>query len=217
VPHHAAGIRTQGQALVFLTQDAQPASRDWLERLVAAIAEPRVAGAYSRQVPRRDADPFISFFLTQTYGNSEFRIRNSKRLAPGAILFSNVGSAIRRDAWERVPFRDVVMSEDQYWAWDALRAGYELAYEPAARVLHSHNYSLPALFRRNWLSGASLRGLVSGSASQAARHGAKYLAGEALCLLRNKAAARLPRMLAYEAVRSTAFWLGLRFGAAAAR
>jgi rhamnosyltransferase len=206
-----------GQVLVYLTQDAQPAKRNWLATLVAAVADSDFAGAYSRQVPRDEADPFIRFFLAQTYGPHpiQYGPGRSNGLAAGSILFSNVGSALRRDAWERVPFRDVVMSEDQYWGWDALKAGYMLAYVPAAEVQHSHNYSLPALFRRNWLSGASLRGLLAGSAREAAEVGAKYLAREVRYLLQANAAARLPRMLAYEAVRSAAFWLGLHFGPAA--
>lgn len=198
----------KGEALVYLTQDARPLDNDWLRTLVAGIEEPNVGGAYSRQVPRPDADPFIRFFLEQMYPDDQHRIQRASGLEPGAVLFSSVGSAIRRDAWERVPFRDVIMSEDQYWALDALQAGYEIVYQPAARVLHSHNYSLVTLFRRNWISGASLRGLVKGSAAQAAQHGLRYLTKEA----RAVSARQLPRMLAYEAVRTAAFWLGLRFG-----
>ena len=208
--------QAKGDALIFLTQDAKPACPGWLEALTSAIDEPRVAGAYSRQVPRDEADPFVSFFLAQMYGLEPVRIRcaPANGLPPGSILFSNVGSAIRRDVWERVPFRNVTMSEDQYWALDVLRAGYELAYQPAARVIHSHNYSLATLFRRNWLSGSSLRGLMAGSARGATAQGTMYLARESAFLLRKHMSGCLPRMLVYEAVRVTAFWLGLRFGTA---
>lgn len=202
----------QGEALVYLTQDARPMDANWLERLVAAVADPHFGGAYSRQVPRPNADPFISFFLRQMYPETGFKVETPTWLQPGTVLFSNVGSAIRRDVWQRVPFRDVIMSEDQYWAWDALQAGYAIAYEPGARVVHSHNYSLATLFRRNWISGASLRGMVRGSARSAAAHGMSYLAREASSLWNARAAAQLPKMLAYEAVRTTAFWLGMRFG-----
>lgn len=203
-----------GSALVFLTQDAQPLGADWLATLVGTLDEPGVAGAYSRQVPRPGADPFVSFFLAQMYPASGCRIQGRQRLQPGRVLFSNVGSALRRDVWERLPFRDVIMSEDQYWAWDVLRAGYEVAYEARAKVLHSHNYSLATLFRRNWQSGASLRGLVQGSAGHTARRGAAYLAGEARHLLVSGAMLQLPRMVAYELVRTGAFWLGFRWGRA---
>ena len=64
------------------------------------------------------------------------------------------------------------MSEDQYWAYDVLRAGFEVAYHPAAQVFHSHNYSLGALFNRNWQSGASLRGLMADHPLAIGRRGA---------------------------------------------
>ncbi|MGH2364425.1 MAG: glycosyltransferase [Chloroflexota bacterium] len=238
----------QGDLLLFLSQDAQPASRHWMARLVAPLRDPRVAGAYARQVPHPGADPFISFFLETTYpptparrsAHTSTRVplsagRGQVRAAPGlaagdapegasairqtaavgleGMFFSNVSSAIRRDAWEHIPFReDVVMSEDQHWAHDALRAGYEVVYEPEARVYHSHNYSLKELFRRNRLSGASLRGLIALPRDGLARQ-ACYVAGEAQYVFRRPASRHLlPYMLLYEAVRAAGFSAGLTFG-----
>ena len=129
------------------------------------------------------------------------------------MFFSNVGSAIRTEVWREIPFRDrVVMSEDQYWAYDALRAGHELVYEPRAAVLHSHNYSLRTLFARNRLSGSSLRGLIGDSAGGIAGRGLRYLAREARFLVRSGDGGWLPYMVAYEAARSLGFGLGIRFG-----
>ena len=127
------------------------------------------------------------------------------------MFFSNVGSAIRADVWRAFPFRDnVVMSEDQYWAHDVLRAGYELVYEPRAGVLHSHEYSLRTLFQRNRLSGASLRGLIADSGGGIAGRGLAYLAAEARFLTRRGALRWLPYMLLYEATRAAGFAAGLR-------
>lgn len=172
----------KGEVVVFLTQDAEPADFSWLATLVAPLDDPRVAGVYSRQVPRADANPMMRFFLEETYGPraGRRRIQNSEfRTQIRDIFFSNVGSAIRREVWERIPFReDVVMSEDQYWAAAALGIGCELVYEPAARVLHSHNYSLATAFRRNVLSGASLRGLIGDTQVRIASGGLRYLGRE---------------------------------------
>jgi rhamnosyltransferase len=204
-----------GRLLLYLSQDAEPASHDWMGALVAPLDEPRVAGAYARQLPRPDADPLIRFFLAETYGPRPARrqARPEGRLGIRDMFFSNVSSAIRRDVWERIPFRDdVVMSEDQYWAHDALRAGYEVVYEPAACVYHSHNYSLRALFRRNWLSGASLRGLIADRPLAIGRRGLAYTAGQTGYLVRSGRAHWLPYMLVYEMTKALAFGLGIRFG-----
>jgi rhamnosyltransferase len=207
--------RAAGELLFFLSQDAEPTSPAWMATLAAPLEDGRVAGAYARQIPHPGADPLMRFFLADTYGRQPAR----RRLAPGArprivdIFFSNVSSAIRRDVWRRIPFRDVRMSEDQYWAHDVLRAGYEVAYQPAARVFHTHDYSLGRLFRRNFESGASLRGLIADPLPAVARRGAWYVLREAAFLAREGEARRLPYMLVYEAVRS----LGLALGAAAGR
>ncbi|MBV9547563.1 MAG: glycosyltransferase [Chloroflexi bacterium] len=205
------GQLSRGEALLYLSQDARPASPDWMATLLHALAAPNVGGVYARQVPHADADPFIRYFLDVTYGPraTRRRLRCADRVHIDDIFFSNVSSALRREVWTQVPFRDdVLMSEDQYWAYDALRAGYEVVYEPAAQVLHSHNYSLRSLYARNWLSGASLRGLITDSRPAVLRRGLLYVLREAAWLIRAGVPEALPYMLAYEATRSAGFAFG---------
>jgi rhamnosyltransferase len=209
--------QAQGEALVFLTQDAEPDGPDWLATLVAPLADPAVAGVYSRQVARAEASVLTRFFLQETYPPEPARRRQTDApLSLDDLFFSNVGSAIRREVWRQLPFPEVVMSEDQYWAAAALRAGYELVYEPAARVLHSHDYSLGSLFRRNVLSGASLKGLIADGSRGIARRGLSYIGREAAYLARQRALAWLPYMLLYEATKAAGFAWGFCSGRLAA-
>src|SRR5262249_411230 len=54
------GIReARGEIVVLATQDARPADDRWMQRLVDCFGDEQVAGAYSRQLPRPDANPFI--------------------------------------------------------------------------------------------------------------------------------------------------------------
>jgi rhamnosyltransferase len=203
----------QGERLLYLSQDAQPARRDWMTTLLRPLEDACIAGSYAQQIPRADADPLIRFFLQRTYNSRPAR----RRVVPDAavriddIFFSNVSSAIRRDVWEKYPFRDrLIMSEDQYWAHDVLRAGYAVAYEPAAQVYHSHNYSLRTLFRRNADSGASLRGLIADSPGGIAQRGLSYVGAEALFLCKTGRPHWLPYMLVYEATKALGFSMGMR-------
>lgn len=208
----------RGQVLLYLSQDAEPAEPTWLATLVAPLAgergtgeNERVAGAYARQLPRPDASPLMRFFLAELYGPRPARRRllPGRRLSLADMFFSNASSAIRRDVWLRIPFRDdVLMSEDQYWAHDVLHAGYDVVYEPRAAVWHSHNYSLRSLYRRNRLSGASLRGLIADSPRAVVARGLGYVAREAAYLLRHGHPHWLPYMLVYEATKSVGFALG---------
>jgi rhamnosyltransferase len=204
-----------GDVLLFLSQDAEPVSEHWMSRLLQPLQDGHVAGAYARQIPRATADPLIRFFLQRTYGPKRARRRLSSSQAASIddMFFSNVSSAIRRDVWRQHPFRDdIVMSEDQYWAFDVLNAGYDVVYVPEAQVYHSHNYTLPKLFTRNWESGASLRGLIADSRSAIARRGLKYVVEQARFLVRDHHAYWIPYMLAYEATKAAGFSMGMRFG-----
>ena len=148
-----------GEVLVFLSQDAIPAADDWLERLIAPLrARPALAGVYGRQLPHAGARPPEVFFLDFLYGAVPRIQRASSRseLSMNTTLFSNVNAAVPRSVWERYPFaEDIIMSEDQEWSRRVLLAGFTLAYEPAASVRHSHDYTLGSAFRRFFDSGVS--------------------------------------------------------------
>jgi rhamnosyltransferase len=212
--NHLASL-AEGEYLLYLSQDAEPVSPAWMRTLLEPFSDANVAGAYAQQIPKPNADPLARFFLARTYHSRPMR----RCLAPGRppriadIFFSNVSSAIRRSIWERVPFRPhVIMSEDQYWAYDALKAGYDIVYHPAAQVYHSHNYSLRTLFHRNWQSGASLRGLIADKPVAVATWWMSYVTAQAAYLVRNGCATWLPYMLVYEATKAVAFNMGMRFG-----
>ena len=50
---------TRGEAIVFLVQDAEPVGPRWLHNLVRNLDDPRVAGAFSRILPRPEAGPLV--------------------------------------------------------------------------------------------------------------------------------------------------------------
>ena len=100
------------------------------------------------------------------------------------------------------------MSEDQAFARAALQAGFSLVYDPLAAVIHGHRYSLAQLFRRNFDSGYSLRGIAGDSWRQVARLGLGYVWGEMGYLARRGLWATIPYALVYEAVKSAGFAAG---------
>ena len=167
--------------VVLLVQDAEPASSDWLARLTAPllaaavrarpnIGAPALAGTYARQVPRADASGVVREYLRQypaTHPDPR-RQRLANRaafesLSPAARLavctFDNVCACIRRDVWERHPFRNVPIAEDLAWAKDVLLAGYDLAYVPDAAVMHSHDRPARYELQRTYLVHQQLRRL----------------------------------------------------------
>jgi GT2 family glycosyltransferase len=142
----------RGTYIVFLTQDAVPASAHWLERLVGAFARaPDIGLAFGPYLPAAGATPMtareLEAFFASFGGARVDRLSDEERALPARQLlgprgfFTDANGAIKRAAWEGVPFRDVPYAEDQQLAIDMLRAGYAKAFVPDAAVEHSHEYS----------------------------------------------------------------------------
>ncbi|MEA2220484.1 MAG: hypothetical protein QOJ35_3110 [Solirubrobacteraceae bacterium] len=141
-----------GTHVVFLTQDAVPATPRWLDALLGAFdVAPDVALAFGPYVPAPGASPSTAreleaFFASLGTGRVD-RLGAGERELPAIELlgarafFTDANGAVARAAWERVPFRDVPYAEDQQLAVDMLRAGYAKAFVADAAVEHSHEYS----------------------------------------------------------------------------
>ncbi len=203
-----AAAAAGGDVLLMVTQDVEPVGAGWLAALLEALAEPGVAGAFGRQVPR-GASPEEAFLARVNYAGRPRRIVAAdlaRPFAPGATLFSNAFGAVRRSVWERLPFPDIVMSEDQAWAVAAVRAGHEIRYEPRAEAYHGHRWGLARAFRRNFDSGASLQrlGLVRGSWRGLPAH----LARELRWIAARHGALAAAHSLVYESVRLAGFQCG---------
>ena len=125
--------------VVMLSQDAFPADRHWLERLVAPFTDPRVAAVFGRQVPRPGCFALERWELERCYPES----------GEPAVIYSNVNSAARRSVWEALPFDEAVLiAEDRFWAMEVRRRGFSVAYAPEAAVEHSHSYTLAQVYAR---------------------------------------------------------------------
>jgi rhamnosyltransferase len=123
--------------VVYLTQDATPIGRTWLNDLLAPFyADPRLAGVFARQVPRPGCGPTTSREVLDVFRD------------PPSDFFSNVCSAVRRSAWGEIRFRDVTYAEDRAFAADATAGGWHIRYAAKAAVHHSHDLPLAAYFLR---------------------------------------------------------------------
>jgi glycosyltransferase involved in cell wall biosynthesis len=149
--------RAAGTHVAFLTQDAVPAGDRWLAELLAgfALAED-VALVYGPYRARAGAPAAVARELDGWFGSiaPDGRPRLDRAPAPdgpgAATFFTSANGALARWAWERIPFRDVPYAEDQALALDMLRAGFAKVFAPDAAVVHSHDYTALAQFRRSF-------------------------------------------------------------------
>lgn len=142
------GMRESSSDLVvFLNSDCTPQHDDWLDRLLAGFGGPENAAVFGRQVPRPDCQALFAKDTEDTYGDGS-------RQKYWKHCFSMAASAIRRDVWERFPFReDIQYSEDIDWTWRMRQKGFTIGYVPDAVVMHSHNYTPSQWYRRQFGEG----------------------------------------------------------------
>lgn len=150
---------SKGEYLVYLTQDATPSDGKWLERLVHPLrGDPLVAGVFSSQRPRGDCHLMERRQILQTelVSGKEMRVNTAvgnpdyERNRYHFIWFSNTSSCIRKEVWNKFPFRKLEFAEDQDWAQRVLEAGFKTVYVPDSIVIHSHHYRPIKNFRRHF-------------------------------------------------------------------
>lgn len=157
-----------GEYIILVSQDAIPCDNHWMEKLVINLVNDQsVAGAYSRQIPRASAKPYVKALVHRFFAASslrrESRIGNPKDyegLTPNEkyelCCFDNVSSCIRKSVWESIPFPRTDFGEDIEWSRAVLQNGYGIVYEPGSAVYHSHDFSVRGWYGRNLVNSRKL-------------------------------------------------------------
>jgi len=148
-PHeyNPSRVMNQGMQLagsefaIFLNADATPQTSHWLDPLVVALQDSRVAAAFGRQIPRLDCRAVYAHDYERCFGPN----RESARWDH---FFSMASSGIRKDIWMKRGFNEQMQysEDDEYTRWCRAQ-GYRVVYVPESVVMHSHNYT-PAQARR---------------------------------------------------------------------
>jgi polysaccharide biosynthesis protein PslC len=154
--HHArtrnfAASITAGRFLVFLSQDAIPASDTWLAAMLSNFKEPAVAAVYGRQLPKAESGLERRLAFAALYHDTRIRKMPMDGVGLGYKYyhFSNANSAIRRKVWDTIRFpEELKVFEDVGIAKRILDSGWSIVYEPEAAVYHAHDFPLNILFKR---------------------------------------------------------------------
>jgi rhamnosyltransferase len=206
----------KGDILLFLTQDAIPANNQYIQQLIEPLKDPRIAASFGRQLPQPSAIPPERFARLFNYHERPIvkGAEDKQRLGIKTYYFSNVCSALKRQPYEEVggfPTKSIV-NEDMTLAAKLIHRGYQIAYAPAATVVHSHNYSLSRQFKRYFDIGVSLKDqewiLKSVSAEG---EGAKFIVYEMRYLIKEKAYRYIPYAIGEALFKYVGYQLGLNY------
>ena len=211
-----AARRAIGDVLVFLTQDALPVDHDFLAALIRPLGEPGVAAVCGRQVPRPDADILDRTAREFNYPPEPSRktLADVYRYGIKTFFFSNVCSAVQRKAFEKVGGfpEPAVLNEDMVLAARLVQAGFAVAYEPGARVWHSHRYSAGRQFRRYFDIGVSMRmNAWLLDYARAESEGVRLLRHQLRTLARERRWGTVPRLMLETAAKYLGYRLGLAY------
>ncbi|MBI1290658.1 glycosyltransferase [bacterium] len=138
---------TDGEFVVFVNSDCVPQNRQWLGNLLGGFKQDTDAAVFGRQIPRPDCWPLFAKDTEDTFGDGA-------RQKYWKHCFSMATSAVRRRAWEEMPFReDIQYSEDIDWTWRQRQAGRTIRYVADSIAMHSHNYTLKQFYKRQYGEG----------------------------------------------------------------
>ncbi len=179
------------ERVIFLNADATPQDNNWLAPLVAALADPRVAAVFGRQIARPDcAAPFARDY-ERCFGER----RESARWEH---FFSMVSSGLRRDVWSRRGFLENMQysEDDEYTRW-CRAEGFRIQYIPESVVMHSHNYTPRQAFKRGFGEAWALAGMATGgrgdfSPRRAMMGWVRDVAGDLIYCVRHRRLAQWP-------------------------
>lgn len=149
----AAG-KTDSEFLVYFTQDAVPADRYTLEKLLRPFEDPQVGAVYGRQLPDKDCRLIERYTRSFNYpGKSRKKTKEDlPELGIKTYFCSNVCAAYRKKTYEEMGGFSfpAIFNEDMVLAANMVKRGYAVFYAADARVIHSHNYTWRQQFHRNF-------------------------------------------------------------------
>lgn len=156
----AAARLSDGDIMVFMTQDALPADQKLIGNLIRPIAENEKVGAvYARQLPKKDCRYLERYTRSFNYPEeSGIKYQSDvERYGIKTYFCSNVCAAYDKKIYEETGgFVDrAIFNEDMIYAGTMVQRGYGVAYAADARVYHSHNYSGIQQLHRNFDLGVS--------------------------------------------------------------
>lgn len=127
-----AGCRVaKGEYIVCLSSHCVPAHEDWLGRLVRALDDEQLAGAWS--------PPILDDRARGSEEERVERIRLDEFLLKPTHGLQNSSSIIRRGLWQLHHFSEQVeRCEDQEWAHHFLQRGYSTAVVRGAPVFYRY-------------------------------------------------------------------------------
>jgi len=200
----------KGKYLVFMTQDAIPADKNWLSELIKSLNDEKVAGVYSRQIPKENENTIDKFFYLSLYPEKNITWKKED-IVQGNNIFSDVSSAMRKELFLKNTFNEkLILGEDYDWASRMLNKNLQIYYNSNSKVIHSHSYKLCSVFKRNFDIGVLYQTIYPSKNKQKGffKKGTTILANELKYLAKKGKVYLVPYAILKDATKFIAINLG---------
>ena len=153
-------FKAKGDIIVFITQDIVIKDKEWLYKLIKDIEGGICDASFSKQIC--DNKSIERYTRMKNYPN-ESRIVSKDDVSKLGIMtyfYSDAASAIRKSIFQKLngyDAVDLITNEDMYIAYKLISNGYKIKYCADAEVIHSHDYTYKALFKRYFDQGVFLK------------------------------------------------------------
>jgi len=146
---NAGAKRARGKYLIRLSGDVIPFKKNFLRELLKPFKDLKVGGTYGKyMITDRKAYQYPDFWPAERfprkmarysmYPNPIKMLINSK-FREEIFNFAGGCCAIRREIWKKRPFnKKLIAGEDAEYAWFLHIIGYDIVYNPKAKVIHEH-------------------------------------------------------------------------------
>lgn len=155
-----AAFRSQGDIIVFITQDIIIKDNLWLYNLTNPIVKGECEASFSRQIC--DNNTIEKYVREKNYPEDSRVVSKEDINSLGfrTFFYSDAASAIRRDIYVELGGYDgkhLVINEDMYLAYKIITNGYRIKYCSESQVIHSHKFKLKELYKRYYDTGVFLQ------------------------------------------------------------
>ncbi|GAB4007720.1 glycosyltransferase family A protein [Spirosoma migulaei] len=203
------------ESIIFMTQDALPASDDAFEKLIVGLqASNRITMAYGRQVPYPHTDVFGQFARLNNYPIHS--VVKDKSMIPHLGIktcsCSNSFAAYKKSCLLQIGQfpQDTILGEDVTVAAKFILQDFSVAYCADAQVYHSHDYSIVEEFKRYFDIGVFHKQQydILYAFTRAESEGMRYVIEECKYIIKTGVVWLLP----IQFIRTIAKYIGYRAG-----
>jgi len=149
-------MESNADIVVLLTQDVKIQDELFIYKLTKDIISGNCEASYARQISKSNS--IEKYIRESNYPNrSLIKTRDSiQEYGLNTFFFSDAACAIKKDIFVKLngyDNKDLIISEDMYYAYKLIMNGYRIKYEAEAIVEHSHEFNNIEFFKRYFDTG----------------------------------------------------------------